>query len=338
MPPAAYPVEGRHMRHAFPAVPLVLLAALLAGGCADEDSRHDDQRTRGTDSLRDQQWALDAMNLPDAWKKSTGESTVIAVVDTGIDAGHPEFEGRLVEGHDFVDDDDDPRDENGHGTHVAGITAAATDNETGIAGGAPGAKIMPVRVLDAAGTGGKDDIAEGIIWAAEHGADVINLSLGETGLLARLMKGGVLNPAIDFAHNKGAVVVVAAGNEGTMWRPYRPTTPALVVGASDRQGDPAEFSNFGAEQAVSAPGVGILSTLPTYKTELTKSDTSGYGMLDGTSMAAPYVSAVAALLHQQGRTPDGIMQAIRDTARNPEDEARLGLGVVDADAALDEPL
>ncbi|MGW5866721.1 S8 family peptidase [Streptomyces sp. NPDC055239] len=299
---------------------------LLAATACGEDSR--------TDPMRDQQWALDALKLPDAWDKAKGDDTVIAVVDTGVDLDHPDLKGRLVDGHDFVDGDDEPKDMNGHGTHVSGIAAAHTDNGVGVAGGAPGAKIMPVRVLGAGGTGENADITKGIVWAADHGADVINLSLGESGLMARLLKGGTLNAAITHAHDKGAVVVAAAGNEGTALQPYKADTPVLVVGASDQDGKPADFSNFGAQQAVSAPGVGILSTLPTYRTRETLKDDSGYGELDGTSMAAPYVSAVAALLHQQDRTPDQIMTAIRSTAKNPDELAKLGLGIVDAKAAV----
>ncbi|MEV8319847.1 S8 family peptidase [Streptomyces sp. NPDC059900] len=305
---------------------VALTATLLLATACGEDSK--------PDPMRDQQWALDALKLPDAWDKAKGEDTVIAVVDTGANLDHPDLKGRLVDGHDFVDGDDEPKDANGHGTHVAGIAAAHTDNGTGIAGAAPGAKIMPVRVLGANGSGDNAAITKGIVWAADQGADVINLSLGESGLMARLLKGGVLNDAITHAHDKGAVVVAAAGNDGTVLQPYKVDTPVLVVGASDQDGKPADFSNFGAQQAVSAPGVGILSTLPTYKTKETLKNDSGYGELDGTSMAAPYVSAVAALLHQQDRTPDQIMKAIRDTAKNPDKAAKLGLGIVDARAAV----
>ncbi|MFE0174717.1 S8 family peptidase [Streptomyces sp. NPDC059002] len=299
----------------------------LATACGDDNDSK-------PDPMRDKQWALDALKLPDAWDKAKGDGTVIAVVDTGADLDHPDLEGRLVAGHDFVDNDDDPKDMNGHGTHVSGIAAAHTDNGVGIAGGAPGAKIMPVRVLGANGSGSDANITKGIVWAAQHGADVINLSLGESGLMARLLKGGVLNQAIQTAHDKGAVVVAAAGNDGTALQPYKVETPVLVVGASDQNGKPASFSNFGAEQAVSAPGVDILSTLPTYKTKETLKNDSGYGDLSGTSMAAPYVSAVAALLHQQGRNPDQIMAAVRGSAKNPDKLAKLGLGIVDAEAAV----
>ncbi|MBZ4017455.1 S8 family serine peptidase [Streptomyces purpurogeneiscleroticus] len=301
------------------------LAAVSVAGCGDD---HEPDPKRG------QQWGLDALRMPAAWNTARGDDTVIAVVDTGVDLDHPDLKSRLVRGTDMVDGDGNPEDHNGHGTHVAGIAAAATDNGVGIAGGAPGAKIMPVRVLTAAGSGDKEDITRGVVWAAEHGADVINLSLGETGLMAKLLRGGTLNRAIATAHDEGAVVVAAAGNEGTETQPYRLTTPVLVVGASDQHGRPASFSNFGAQGAVTAPGVDILSTLPTYTTPLTRDNTSGYGKLDGTSMATPYVSAVAALLHQQGRTPDQIITDLKETARNPQQLSKLGLGIVDAQAAV----
>ncbi|MFC8508560.1 S8 family serine peptidase [Streptomyces sp. NPDC057411] len=305
---------------------LTALTAAVTTGCSSDDDK--------PDPLRDDQWALDALKMPDAWTTDRGDDTVIAVVDTGVDLDHPDLKGRLVDGYDFVDDDAEPKDLNGHGTHVAGIAAAHTDNGIGVAGGAPGAKIMPVRVLGADGSGTNDDITKGIVWAAQHGADVINLSLGESGLMARLLKGGILNQAISAANAKGAVVVAAAGNDSTILQPYALDTPVLVVNAAGENGAPASFTNFGARNAVSAPGVDILSTLPTYTTRETLRNTSGYGQLSGTSMASPYVSAVAALLHRQGLSPAAIMKTIRDTASNPQNLPKLGLGNVDAAAAV----
>ncbi|WP_306327855.1 S8 family serine peptidase [Streptomyces venezuelae] len=304
---------------------LVALTAALATGCGSDAE---------PDPLRGQQWGLDALKLPDAWKTSKGEDTVIAVVDTGVDPDHPDLKGRLVDGYDFVDGDDEPKDLNGHGTHVSGIAAAHTDNGGGVAGGAPGARIMPVRVLGADGSGTDADITKGIVWAADQGADVINLSLGESGLMARLLKGGILNQAITHANSKGAVVVAAAGNDSTALQPYKVDTPVLVVNASDQNGRPASFTNFGAQNAVSAPGVDILSTLPTYTTKETLKNTTGYGKLSGTSMASPYVAAVAAVLHHQGLDPAAIMTTIREAAANPQQLPKLGLGNVDAAAAV----
>ncbi|MER8046824.1 S8 family serine peptidase [Streptomyces sp. NPDC094032] len=305
---------------------LTALTAAVTTGCGSDDAE--------PDPLRGDQWALDALKMPAAWDTERGDDTVIAVVDTGVDLDHPDLKGRLVDGYDFVDNDDQPKDLNGHGTHVAGIAAAHTDNGVGVAGGAPGAKIMPVRVLGADGSGTNENITKGIVWAAQHGADVINLSLGESGLMARLLKGGVLNQAIAVANSKGAVVVAAAGNDSTILQPYELDTPVLVVNAAGENGAPASFTNFGAQNAVSAPGVDILSTLPTYTTKETLKNTSGYGELSGTSMASPYVSAVAALLHQQGLDPAAIMKTIQQTASNPQKLPKLGLGNVDAAAAV----
>ncbi|MFI9553630.1 S8 family peptidase [Nonomuraea endophytica] len=305
---------------------VLTLAAILAivAGCASPEP----------DPLEPQQWGLPAIKLPQAWTQEQGDGVVIAIVDTGVDTDHPDLKDKIVDGYDFVDGDQDPKDSNGHGTHVAGIAAAVTRNGIGISGAAPGAMIMPVRVLGTVGSGDRATIVKGIVWAADNGAKVINLSLGETGLLSRLLKGGTLNPAILHAYSRGAVVVAAAGNEGTVKQPYKAATQVLVVGASDQQGKPADFSNFGAEDAVTAPGVRIMSTLPTYPTPETLRNTSGYGLLDGTSMAAPYVAGLAALLIGQGKTPDQTMRAIRQTAQNPTKDLRLGLGVVDARAAL----
>ena len=289
------------------------------------------------DPYRSRQYGLEEIRLPEAWQKSGGQKVVIAVVDSGVDLQHPDLKGRLVSGHDFVSSGGDAEDKNGHGTHVAGIAAAATDNGIGIAGGAPAAKIMPVRVLDDKGQGSTSAINDGIEWAAAHGAKVINLSLGESGLAGRLLRGGALNSAISQATRAGAVVVAAAGNDGTASKPYRATTPVLIVGAVDQNGQPAKFSNFGAEDAVTAPGVQIFSTLPTYSTELSDQHGTGYGYLDGTSMAAPYVSAVAALLVAQGRTPQEVINAIEATAKNPNHLTKLGLGIVDAQAAVNAP-
>ncbi|MFJ9176787.1 S8 family serine peptidase [Streptomyces sp. NPDC102360] len=314
------------MRIRTPLVAATVASLLLLTAACGDDSE--------PDPMRKDQWALDAMKLPAAWDTSKGDDTTIAVVDSGVALDHPDLKGRLVDGYDFVDGDDEPKDLNGHGTHVSGIAAAHTDNGVGVAGGAPGAKIMPVRVLGANGSGSNGNITKGIVWAADHGADVINLSLGEGILMTKLLQGGILNRAIQHAHDKGAVVVAAAGNDGADTQPYKVETPVLVVGASTEKGTAASYSNFGAEQAVSAPGDKILSTLPTYTTKETLKDTSGYGELSGTSMAAPYVSALAALLHHQGLDPDEIISTIRETAANPKKNAKLGLGIVDAQAAV----
>ena len=289
----------------------------------------------GPDALLDEQWALDTLRLPKAWSTSTGCGTTIAIVDSGVDLDHPDLRDRIVGGIDLVDGDDQPDDENGHGTHVAGIAAAGADNGIGVAGAAPCASIMPVRVLDAEGSGSDETIAEGIRWAAAHGADVINLSLGESGIIGRLRAGGAMNDAILDAHEQGAVIVAASGNDGAPHlRNYRIQVPVIVVGATNAHGDAAEFSNYGDRRMLAAPGEDILSTAPPGRTTIWADGTDGYEPLDGTSMASPYVAGVAALLVAQGLDADQVAEVLAETAQDPGDDIRLGAGLIDAAAAV----
>lgn len=254
-------------------------------------------------------------------------------MDSGVDLHHPDLRRKLVPGQDFIDGDGAPQDEYGHGTHLAGIAAADTGNRAGIAGAAPDAMLMPVRVLDAEGYGENSTIAEGIVWAVQHGADVVDLSLNQAGLGARRLAGGPIDAAMVVARRHRALVVASAGNDGRRRRAYRLGAPVLVVGASDQTDRAAPFTNTGDGDAVSAPGVRIESTLPTIPVRLV-ADGSGYGTLDGTSMAAAYVAGVAALLMARRRDPVAAADAIRATARNPHGDRRLGRGIVDARAAL----
>ncbi|CAN5145892.1 hypothetical protein BH09ACT3_BH09ACT3_11190 [soil metagenome] len=261
-----------------------------------------------------------------------GRGVVVAVVDSGIDLAHPAFSGRIVAGHDFVDGDDTPQDENGHGTHVSGIVAAALDS--GAPGAAPGASIMPVRVLDASGAGSNETVAAGIRWSADHGATVINLSLGDSGRLDRIRKGGPIALALRAVSTR-AVVVVAAGNDSQYEEVFRAGVPALVVVAVDSNGVSAPFSNVGDPRAVAAPGVDILSTAPLAPTTLFPAGSNGYAVLSGTSMAAPFVSAEAALLEQAGASPSQVADAVTASAVNPAGDPLLGAGGINAAAALD---
>jgi len=219
----------------------------------------------------------------DAWETTEGSGEVIAVLDTGVDLTHPDLEGNLwtnpspdpvdedLHGFDFVDDDGSPDDFNFHGTHVAGTAAAIADNAQGIAGVAPEAQIMAVRVLDGDGSGSTVEIAEGIEYAADHGADVINMSLGgPAGAGDKAMEG-----AIVAAGAKDVVVVVAAGNEAAD-NEVEPESPCVLpqanlicVAALNRSGSLAGFSNFGAKSVdLAAPGTSILSSKPDYGTPI----------------------------------------------------------------------
>jgi subtilisin family serine protease len=286
------------------------------------------------DPLEGAQWAVSTLRLPEVWARGArGDGVVIAVVDTGVDLDHPDLQDHLVPGIDLVDDDATPDDENGHGTHVAGIAAAVTGNGIGVAGTAPGARIMPVRVLDAEGTGNDEDIAAGIDWAVANGARVVNLSLGESGVLARISKGGPLNASIRAAGAAGVAVVAAAGNEGSTRRNYRAGVPVIVVNATDPTGQLASFSNTGDLRSVAAPGEGILSTAPIGPSTIWPDGTDGYEELDGTSMAAPLVSGIAAILVARGLTAQDVLDRIAATADNPSSNPELGAGVVDPSEA-----
>lgn len=286
------------------------------------------------DPLRDQQYALAEMRLPQAWTRTRGTGEVVAIVDTGVDRTHPDLIDHLVPGADLVEGDEEPDDPNGHGTHVAGIAAASSGNGEGITGAAPEARIMPVRVLRTDGSGSPRTIADGVDWAVAHGADVVNLSLGGEGLAPALFENGPLSRAVRNAVTRGVVVVAAAGNGAAYEGAYRPTTPVLVVNASDGAGAPAPFTTFGDPTAVAAPGVGIVSTAPRAPTLRWPTGTDGYERLDGTSMSAGLVSGVAALLLAQGLSAEEVRHVLVSTAENPEDDRRLGAGLVDADAAV----
>jgi thermitase len=249
-----------------------------------------------------QQYGPASIQAPLAWDVTTGTVTVtIAIVDTGIDLGHPDFAGKLVTGTTFITTTTSPQDDNGHGTHVAGIAAATGNNALGIAGVNWGARLMPIKVLDSQGNGDDLDVAAGIVWAADHGAKVVNLSLGGE------CPSPIMDLAVTYAYTSGVTVVAAAGNTGRAGvlcpAAYEPAIAAAATGPSNLQ---AAFSTYGPEVDLAAPGVGIYSTMPG----------GGYGYKSGTSMAAPHIAGAAALLASLPRfnTPAIIRTALEATA------------------------
>lgn len=246
------------------------------------------------------QYAPQKVGAEAAWDVTRGSSTVkIAVVDTGVDYNHPDLAGKVIKGKDFVTDDNDPMDENIHGTHVAGIAAASTNNGVGIAGLAPNVQILAERVLDAEGSGTLDDVAAGIRHAADSGAQVINLSLGGP------IGSKTLEDAVNYASSKGSLVVAAAGNESTPVPSYPAYyEKAIAVAATDQNDQIAYFSNYGPWVDVAAPGVDLYSTVPGGK----------YESLSGTSMASPVVAGVAGLLASQGKDAAQIRTALESTS------------------------
>ncbi|MEB3221582.1 MAG: S8 family serine peptidase [Candidatus Sericytochromatia bacterium] len=226
-------------------------------------------------------WGVEAINAPVIWPFTTGTGMKVAVIDTGVDASHPDLAGRVLPGLDLVNDDNDARDDHGHGTHVAGTIAAIANNGVGTAGVAPGAQVLPIKVLNSQGQGNNADIAAGILAAADRGAHVINLSLGGTD------DSETLRRAIANVQARGVIVVAAAGNDGVS-TPFFPAANEGVIGvaAVDSNRARASFSNFGDYIDVAAPGVSIGSTKLG----------SGTAKMSGTSMAAPHVAAACALL------------------------------------------
>lgn len=236
------------------------------------------------------QWAITQTSADLAWDVMEQEaSIVVAVVDSGVDYTHEDLENRvLVElGYDFVNDDDDPMDDNGHGTHVSGIIAAEADNGVGIAGmvGALDVSILPVKVLDADGAGETADIAAGILYAVDKEVDIINLSLGADVITPDVRQ------AIETALEADIFVVVASGNDGTVCAPLSLANldGVFTVAAATESDTVADFSNYGDCIDAYAPGEDILSTYLNNQ----------YAYQDGTSMAAPIVTGAAAILLAQ---------------------------------------
>lgn len=233
------------------------------------------------DPLYAQQWALIRTQVPAAWELTVGQSDVlVAVLDSGVDPAHPELGDALTAGWDFIADDDDPFDEEGHGTAMAGIIAAAINNEQGIAGIAPGIKLMPVRVLDGAGKGSYAEVMGGLIYAADRGARVINMSFGGYG------KSRALSLALTYAHQKGALLMGAAGNEGVNASVFPAADPLVIgVASTNAENERSDASNWGMHVLLTAPGERVPTLLPNER----------YALVTGTSAATAQVTGIAAL-------------------------------------------
>jgi subtilisin family serine protease len=308
------------------------------------------------DPLFSKQWGLPQIKAPAAWARGArGAGATIAVIDTGADLAHPDLQANLVPGADFVPgggDCEGPQDENGHGTHTAGIAAAVTNNGVGVAGTAPDAKVMPLRALDAEGSGEDAWIIAAMKHAADNGAKVINMSLGGTVVVGQVPQlNEELEAAVKYAWDKGVVVVASAGNDSFPLCGYPAAARyAICVGATDKRGAPSAYSNFpndpDATVGVRAPGGAgtpfceededIWSTVwPGSGLDCTGAGSlTGYDTVAGTSMAAPYAAGVAALLSGQGLTNAQIMECIKKTSsKKGSFDPVMGYGIVDADAA-----
>jgi type VII secretion-associated serine protease mycosin len=282
------------------------------------------------DPLRPSQWGLDAVGFPQAWALTTGAGVTVAVVDSGVLGSHEDLAGSVLQGTDFVSPGGNGWDDQYfHGTFVAGIIAAHLNNGLGIAGAAPSVKILPVRVLDGGGSGSSANVAAGIVYAADHGARVINLSLG-----GAYPDPGV-HAAVQYAVAKGSVVVAAAGNSGASGDPSPNVYPAafpevIAVGAVDSHDQRASFSNIDNYLDVVAPGVDITSTY---------NSPHSYAVGEGTSFATPYASAEIALIVALDPKLDvtGVRHVVESTAHDlgPAGfDSSYGYGLISTTALL----
>lgn len=278
------------------------------------------------------------IKAPQGWEETKGsQATVIAILDTGIDLLHPDLQNKVISGgRDFVNDDFDATDDDWHGTHVAGIAAAETNNNEGIAGVAWNCKLLPVKVMHKGDPawGKYTWIADGIRWAADEGADVINMSFGGTSGSALMME------ALNYAKTAGVVLVAAAGNEDDfVYYPAAYDEYCIAVAATDYNDERLWWSNPGPEVDVAAPGEDIISCAPTW---YWGEGSYPYGYADGTSQAVPHVAGLAALIKdlKPWLRPDEIMDIIRYTAddvnngSSPGFDEFIGYGRINMETAL----
>ncbi|MFD2672358.1 S8 family peptidase [Marinicrinis sediminis] len=273
------------------------------------------------------QWNLPAIHTVQGWEIAKGaKEIIVAVIDTGVDLDHPDLQGRLVEGINIVNEQLPPEDDVGHGTHVAGVIAAGVNNVEGIAGLSWYNRIMPIKVLDETGAGNTYNVAAGIIWAVDHGANVINLSLGNYA------EAQFLHDAVRYAYDHDVVLIAATGNDNTEQPGYPAAYPEVfAVGATNQAHEKAIFSNYGSYLDVAAPGENIASTYMAGR----------YAALSGTSMASPHVAALAAILRAANPSlrADEVMEVMRRSATDLGKEghdAYFGFGQIDIQVALQQ--
>ncbi len=289
--------------------------------------------------FKEQQWHMDRIGAPRAWDFATGRGVTVAVVDTGIACetygpftkGSDLDQTECVQGWSFISNDIHANDDQGHGSHVAGTIAQSTNNGRGATGVAFHARLMPVKVLNQEGWGSTADVADGIRWAADHGANVINLSLGGP------RNSGIMEDAVKHALAQGAVVVAAAGNSGGSVGYPGATEGVIGVSASDQNDKLAKFSSRGKEVDIAAPGVNVVQQTICEKGR--KKECENYPAYNGTSMASPHVAGAAALVMSLGVTePSAVEGALKASARVVDDseggKKLFGAGILQAADAV----
>ncbi|MEO7294801.1 MAG: S8 family serine peptidase, partial [Candidatus Limnocylindria bacterium] len=280
------------------------------------------------------QYSLDRMRVRDAWSLETGGSGVVAVLDTGVQANHQDLAGRVLPGHDFVNNDTNAADDNGHGTWVAGIIAANANDAYGIAGITWSDKILPVKIMSREGSGDTADLTSAIVWAANQGATVINMSVGGFPSLQ------YVQDAVNYAWSKGVVLVGAAGNNGRQEHFY-PASFANVVSVSATQVDDefAHWSSYGSGVDVSAPGASVQTTNCTVCTYADHHTWGDHTYISGTSFATPNVAGVVALIRARypSYTPAQVVSRLISTVDDrgySGHDIRYGRGRVNAHRAV----
>jgi subtilisin family serine protease len=348
------------MRHQRPFGPLILLLTAVFGALASVGwatssradapvvTRENPADARTYDPYYSEQWALAALNAPEAWLRSTGRGVKVGVVDTGVDLAHVDLVGKVVASVSCVGAGEanpcagSAQDDEGHGTHVAGIIAADTLNGVGVAGVAPGAVLIVAKALDANGSGSLGDVNAAIRWVVDHGAQIVNLSLEADGTAVNPDPGHSLADGVEYAWQHGAIPVVAAGNATpSLFGPGGYAgVDAVVVGATGRTGQPAWYSSplTGAKWGVVAPGgdargpggtascAGPLASGCIVSTGWFGGHANAYAVDEGTSMAAPQVAGVLALLLGEGLGPKAAIARLLATA----DPVRCGSGCAGA--------
>lgn len=298
------------------------------------------------DPMYNKQWNMKMINMEKAWELAEGKGAIVAVIDTGVafedykdkkgtyhrvpDLAQTEF----VKGYDFIDDDKHANDDNGHGTHVAGTIAQSTNNKLGVSGIAYKAKIMPLKVLTRQGYGNVADISEAITYAADHGAHVINMSLGGP------FPSKVMQEAVEYAYKKGVTVICAAGNERRNRASYPAAYPyAIGVSSVGPDEELAPYSNYGEGIDIAAPGGNkkVTTEHGILQNTIGRMDPTkdAYEYFQGTSMASPHVAGVAALLVSAGiKKPAKVEEILLKTATKKDDASKYGAGILNAAAAV----